>query len=343
MNSQEIIRKLVLHKADLTHEEAKTVFNDIVTNNLTTEEIAGFCCALAVKGETVVEMIAFIEEAMSHAVPVNTPDDKKVVDIVGTGGDGGSTFNISSASAILMSACGAVVAKHGNKAVTGTTGSADAMTLLGLSARMNPRSNERMLAEFGLTFLNAPSFHPSFANVAKTRAGLKVPTFFNILGPLLNPAKVKRIVLGTPFAERTELIADVLLEQKYEHAVVLRSQDGLDEVSPTAPCDLIFIENGEKRKEVVTPEDLGFKRCELKELQVATKEQSVEIIKEVLTNKRHDSCFDTVLMNTGLGLYIAGMVESWQKGIELARQTIEKGEIEFTMQKIKKFIAQHKL
>lgn len=319
---QHAIRKMV-DEQPLTREEARSVMNEIMEGKTTPSQIAGFLLSLRMKGETTEELIGLAQGMRDHAIRVEHefPD---AVDTCGTGGDGGKTFNISTASSIVAAAGGVRIAKHGNRAVSGKSGSADVLEALGVRVSMSPEEALQMLRECGLCFMFAPLYHQAMKHVAPTRAELGVRTCFNLLGPMVNPARVKIQLLGVYDPELTEIVAGVLRELGVERAMVVSGLDYLDELTVTGPTRISELSGGQIQTYEVTPEDFGFERVPISSISGGNAQNNAQLIREILQGARR-ACRDVVLMNAGAILYVSGQVSTLKEGIEKAGDLIDTG------------------
>jgi len=319
---KEAIAKLV-EKIDLSREEMALVMEEIMTGQALPTQIASFLTALRMKGETVEEITAGAEVMRKHVIRINV-DSEIVFDNCGTGGDNSHTFNISTISSFVIAGAGVVVAKHGNRSVSGKCGSADLMEALGVNIEVEKEIIEKCLREIGIGFLFAPRLHPAMKYATPVRRELGVRTIFNILGPLTNPAGATHQLLGIYDKNLGKKIAQALGNLGSQHVLVVHGLDGLDEVS-TASETLIWEWNRGRLEEYkVSPEDFGIKRVSLEELKSKDLEKNKKIALEVLEGKK-GPCYDIVLLNAGCGLYTADRVKNIKEGIELAKEIIAKG------------------
>ena len=318
-----IIQKLI-GKTDLSAIEAEYAMDYIMHAIATPAQTAAFLTALKMKGETAEEIAAFALAMRKNMIKIEPKvADDNLIDTCGTGGDGKGTFNISTCSAIVASACGATVAKHGNRAASSKCGSADVLEELGIKIAVEPRIAERTIETLGFAFLFAPSFHPAMKNVAPVRKELGFRTVFNILGPLANPANVKRQVIGVFDKETAWKIADALRILGTEHALVVSSDT--DEISVSSETDICELNtNGTIKNYRISPEDFGFKKANIDEIRAENKTKSAEIIIDVL-NGKSGIARNVVLLNAGAALYVSGIATSIKHGITLAEEAIDSG------------------
>lgn len=330
---KEAIVKIV-NKADLSYEEAYAVMNEIMSGNTTVTQNAAFLAALSTKSaraETIDEIAGCAAAMRDHATKVET--GLNVFEIVGTGGDGANSFNISTTSALVCAAGGMKVAKHGNRAASSKCGTADCLEALGVNIQQSPAKCIELLNEVGMCFFFAQKYHTSMKYVGAIRKELGFRTVFNILGPLTNPASPKIQLLGVYDDYLVEPLAQVLINLGIKRGMVVYGQEKLDEISASAPTSICEFKDGWFKTYVITPEDFGFERCAKEDLLGGTPEENAIITKEILQGapgaKR-----TAVLLNSGTGLYLAGKAESMQAGIQLAGELIDSGKAYATLQKL---------
>jgi len=316
----EAIAKLVRCES-LSEAEASAAFETIMRGDATPVQIAGFIIALRMKGETVDELTGFAKTARHLSTPIDVDGD--LLDTCGTGGDGLATFNISTLAAITAAACGAKVAKHGNRAASSMCGSADVLEELGVKVDLQPEGVARCIDEAGIGFLFAPIFHPSFRFAGVPRRELGVRTVFNVLGPLCNPAGARYQSLGVADGAMAAKMADVLVRLGVEHAIVFHSEDGMDELSIASPAHVIEID-GKRRDYELDPAELGIKRAPLEAVKGGGPEQNARIAREVLQGAKGPRR-EVVLLNAAAALRAAGVTEDWKEGIAAAAEAIDTG------------------
>ncbi|HHW57628.1 MAG TPA: anthranilate phosphoribosyltransferase [Clostridia bacterium] len=319
---QEAIKKIVL-KENLDEKEAYEVMGEIMSGNGTPSLIGGLLIGLRLKGESVEEITGFAKAMRDNAVKVEL-DSEYVIDTCGTGGDGGKTFNISTAVAIIASAAGVKVAKHGNRAVSSKSGSADVLRELGFDIEAEPQKTKRLIEQKGMGFLFAPLYHTAMKHVAGIRRELGTRTVFNVLGPLTNPAFVKGQVVGVYDKELTHPIAEVLLRLGVEKAMVVHGFDGLDEITTTSPTFVSEVKEGEVIDYVLDPQDYGIPYAKLEDLRGEDAKENAEIILNILKGEKGPKR-DIVLLNTAAALYVGKVVEDLKEGIKLASYLIDTG------------------
>jgi anthranilate phosphoribosyltransferase len=316
----EAIAKLVRCE-HLTEDEAASAFETIMRGDATPVQIAGFLVALRMKGETPDEITGFARTARAVATPIQV--EGALLDTCGTGGDGLATFNISTLSAIVAAACGAKVAKHGNRAASSMCGSADVLEALGVKIDLGPEGVARCIEEAGIGFLFAPVFHPSFRFAGVPRRELGLRTVFNVLGPLCNPAGAKYQALGVADGTTAAKMAAVLVRLGVERAIVFHAGDGMDELSVSSPSHVIEIDGSRKEYEL-DPRELGLAHAPVESMRGGGPEENARIAREILagaTGPRRD----VVLLNSAAALRAAGLAATWKEGIGLAAEAIDSG------------------
>jgi len=318
---REAIHELVAGH-DLDRERARASMDDIMSGEATESQVAGFLVGLRMKGETVEEMIGLVESMRDHATTISAPDG--AVDTCGTGGDGSGTFNISTAAALVMRGAGAVVAKHGNRAASSACGSADVLEALGVAVALPPAAAEECLRRAGIAFLFAPNFHPSMRHAAVPRRELGVRTVFNFLGPLANPARVRRQSVGVGSPEATEKMARVLSALGHQRALVFHGAGGLDELSTEGASQVFDVGGGEVRSFQLDPAALGLPLASRADILGGDAACNAAIIRAVLDGDQ-GAPRDVVLLNAAAGLLAAGIVASMEEGLAAGRESISSG------------------
>jgi len=316
----------------LSQQDASAVMEEIMSGSATPAQLGAFLTALSIKGETAEEIAGLAEVMRSKALQVKTK--KPALDIVGTGGDGLNTFNISSASAIVCAAAGATVAKHGNRAATGKCGSADVLEALGVNISLSAEQVEKCIKKVGIGFMFAPVFHPAMKYAAPVRKEIGIRTVFNILGPLTNPARVEYQLLGVPTPELGEKIAETLARMKMKHAIVVTGENGMDEVSLCGSSTIWEILDGEiQSHRSIKPEDFGFEPCKIDKIAGGTAEENARMVNDIFDGVRGPHS-DAVILNSAVALATAEMVSSMKEAVELAKQTVFSGK---AMNKLSEF------
>ena len=334
---KEAIQKIV-RKGDLSYEEAYEVMNEIMDGKTTATQNAAFLAALSTKStraETIDEISGCAAAMREHATPVAHPG-MKVLEIVGTGGDGSNSFNISTTSAFVIAAAGVKVAKHGNRAASSKSGTADVQEALGVNIAQDPAKALEMLDKVGFCFLFAQKYHAAMKYVGPIRKELGFRTVFNILGPLTNPANPDYFLLGVYDAYLVEPVAKVLDKLGVKNALVVYGEDHLDEISPSAPTLVCELKDGYYRTTTICPEDFGLVRGKKEELVGGTAEENAEITKGILNGSIQGTKRNAVLLNAGLALYAAKAVSTMAEGIEKAAAMIDSGK---AYQKMEEYIA----
>jgi anthranilate phosphoribosyltransferase len=308
---------------DLTQDGARDVMRSIMDGEATPGQIGAFLVALRIKGETADE-IAGCAEAMREHVLVVRPARSDLVDTAGTGGDGARTFNISTAAALVAAAAGAGVAKHGNRAVSSSSGSADVLEALGFNLELAPETIARSIDELGFGFLFAPTHHPAMRHAAPVRRELATRTVFNVLGPLTNPAGARAQVVGVYAPELVPTIAEVLARLDAERAFVVHGAGGVDELSPAGPNLVCEVVDGEVRRREIDPLDLGIERCAPEELGGGDPAENAETIRRIFAGA-HGGKRDAVLLNAAGAIAAGGLAHDLGEGVGLAREAIDSG------------------
>ena len=309
---------------DLTKDEAMYTQDMILTGQATEAQIACILTALKMKGETLDEITGFAAVLRDKANTIS-PDVDNYVDLVGTGGDCTYSFNISTTSAFVVAASGLPVAKHGNRSISSKSGAGDVLEALGVNIAADPDVVKKCVEEVGIGFMFAPHFNPAMKYVGKVRKDLGFRTIFNILGPLSNPSRAKAMVVGVYTSKLTDVIAKAMMNIGVERAFVVSGCDNMDEITLTGGTTISEIKDGRVNTFTVTPEQFGFKRCGLDELQGGDSTVNAGITKNILSGKEKGAKRDIVLLNAGATLYVGGMADSIQAGIRLAQETIDSG------------------
>ena len=319
---REAIQRL-LDGRDLTRDEARDVMDQVMRGDATAAQIAGFLIALRFKGETVEEIAGSAEAMRRHALPVHPLRDD-VIDTAGTGGDGSGTLNLSTASALVAAGAGAAVAKHGNRAVSSSCGSADVLEALGFDIELDPATIARSIDELGFGFLYAPLHHPAMRHAGPVRRELATRTVFNVLGPLTNPAGAGGQVVGVFAEDLAEKVAEALLLLGTRHAFVVHGAGGIDELSPAGPNLVYEVKDGRIRRRVVDPASLGLDLSEPHDLRGGTPEENAAAVRAVLTGAA-GPLRDAVLLNAAFALIVAGRVDDPRDGLEVAARAVDSG------------------
>src|SRR5262245_34453854 len=317
-----LIEKLVRHE-DLTMDEATAAMREVMEGRVPSAALAALLSALRMKGERPVELVGFARAMREHSVKISRPEGE-VCDTCGTGGDRAGTFNISSAAAIVVAACGAKVAKHGNRSVSSRCGSADVFEQLGVNLAASPAVVERALHTGNIAFFFAPTFHPSMKHAGPTRREMGVRTAFNLLGPLTNPAGATRQVVGVPRADLTDLLARSLRLLGSTRAWVVHGADGIDEISTTGHTKVSECRDGSVHTFYIHPSEFGIRKATLTELLGGDAAENAAIVRRVLEGHA-GAPRDAVVLNAGAALFVANRVESVREGINVATTAIDSG------------------
>jgi anthranilate phosphoribosyltransferase len=331
--------KAVVTGRSLTEREMCAVVEQMMDGEVTGAQIGGLLLALRMKGESVDELCGAARALRQHAVPVRTPPGV-VVDTCGTGGDARGTFNVSTTAALIVAGAGVRVAKHGNRAVTGSTGAADVLEALGVTLDAPVEVLEGCLADVGIAFLFAPRFHPAMARLAAARREIGVRTIFNLVGPLANPAGVRHQVVGVFRREWVEPVARVLGRLGVVRALVVHGRDGLDEITLTDATDAAEVDAGGVREYVITPEELGLDRCDLDALRVEGSKEAAEAVRRVLAGE-HGPRRDVAIANAAAALYVAGSCKSLADGTTLAVDALDSGRAQTVLRRLVEWSTRH--
>lgn len=331
---KEAIMKIV-DKQDLTYDEAYTVMNEIMSGETSPTQNAAFLASLSTKSakaETTDEIAGCAAAMRSHAIKVD--HNMEVLEIVGTGGDGAHSFNISTTSALVIAAGGVKVAKHGNRAASSKCGAADCLEALGININLEPEKCVELLDKVGICFLFAQKYHTSMKYVGSIRKELGIRTVFNILGPLTNPASPSMQILGVYDEYLVEPLAKVLDSLGVKRGMVVYGTDKMDEISASSPTRICEINNGEFRSYTITPEDFGLNSCEKADLVGGTPEENAKITRQILNGEKGPKR-NAVLLNAGAALYIGGKADSFADGVALAANLIDSGKALATLEAFK--------
>ncbi|MFM8609001.1 MAG: anthranilate phosphoribosyltransferase [Burkholderiaceae bacterium] len=320
---QEALQRTIEHR-EIFHDEMLKVVRMIMSGELSPVMMAALITGLRVKKETIGEITAAAQVMREFSTKVSVPDTSHLVDIVGTGGDGSHTFNISTCSMFVAAAAGAKVSKHGNRSVSSKSGSADVLEALGVNIHLKPEAIAQCIAQTGIGFMFAPNHHPAMKNVAPVRKELGVRTIFNILGPLTNPAGAPNMLMGVFHPDLVGIQVRALQRLGTEHALVVYGRDGMDEVSLGAATMVGELQNGEISEYEIHPEDFGLPMASNRALKVETPEQSQRMLMGVLDNEP-GAARDIVIFNAGVALYAANVAASIADGIARARKALESG------------------
>lgn len=322
MQIQSAIAQIV-EGTSLNRTDMQSVMQQVMTGECTDAQIGGLLIALRMKGETVDEITA-AAEVMSELASHVTVDAPNLIDIVGTGGDGTSTFNVSTAASFVAAGAGANVAKHGNRSVSSKSGSADLLEQAGANLNLDAAQVARVIEGAGVGFMFAPMHHSAMKYAIGPRKEMAVRTLFNVLGPLTNPAKVKRQVVGVFNLELTDILANVFKHLGSHHTLVVHSDDGMDEISIGAPTTVSELVNGDVSRYIIRPEDFGLQTAPIDQIVVASSAESLTLINKVLAGEPGPAR-DIVLLNAGAGVYVSGLATSLADGVAQAIIAIDSG------------------
>jgi anthranilate phosphoribosyltransferase len=308
--------------ASLTREEARSAFDDLLSGEVTPAQGGAFLMALRVRGEALDEIVGAVSAMRGRMTRVNAPAD--AMDIVGTGGDHSGSYNISTLASMIVAGCGIPVAKHGNRAASSRSGAADVLTALGVKIGLDPAALERCLAEAGLCFMFAQAHHASMRHVAPVRVELGTRTLFNLLGPLSNPAGVRRQLLGVFSDTWLEPLTQVLKEMGTERVWTVHGSDGLDEITTTGPTHVVALENGTIHRFTVTPDEVGLTTARPEDLKGADPEHNAAELRRVLDGEK-TAYRDIAVLNAAAALVVAGEAGNLREGVERAASAVDSG------------------
>ena len=328
MNIQQALNHITKN-IHLTQAQMEDVMRSIMQGEATDAQIGALMMGLRLKGESIDEITAAARIMREFAIKIDVSDIEYLVDIVGTGGDGQNLFNVSTASSFVISAAGATIAKHGGRGVSSKSGSSDLLEQAGIRLDLDMAQIERVIREMGVGFLFAPNHHQAMKYAAAPRRELGIRSFFNLLGPLTNPAGVKRFVIGVFSDELCVPMAEVLKQLGAEHVMVVHSKDGLDEISLAAETMVAELKNGEITEWTIKPEDFGITSQTLTGLSVADSAESLKLIKDALGKNKSDigeKAADMITLNAAAGLYVSGLCKDMKQAVDLAQDIIYGGQ-----------------
>ncbi|WP_417691707.1 anthranilate phosphoribosyltransferase [Roseibium sp.] len=329
-NFKDFIAK-VAEGQSLSHEEAKQAFDTILSGSATPSQLGGFLMALRVRGETVSEVTGAVASMREKMVRVEAPAD--AIDIVGTGGDNSGSYNISTCTAIVVAGCGIPVAKHGNRSLSSKSGSAEALSELGINIDIGPAKISECIEKAGIGFMFAPLHHGAMKHVGPTRMELGTRTIFNILGPLSNPAGVTRQLLGVFDRRWLEPIAQALREMGTKDLWVVHGSDGMDEITTTGPSYISELKNGEIRSFEINPADVGLAQVDISALKGGEPAENAAALRKVLAGEKN-AYRDVVLFNAAASLVVAGKCETLSEGLAIATKSIDSGAAEGRLERL---------
>jgi anthranilate phosphoribosyltransferase len=323
---------LLMNGQHLTSNQMKEATEKLLHEDTNESQIASFLTALRMKGETTEEIAALVEGIRKQALPVQSLGFP-LMDNCGTGGDHSNSFNISTTSAFVLSAGGVAVAKHGNRSISSNSGSADVFEHLGVSLTASSDQIHEQLSKVGLTFLFAQHVHPKLKKIVKVRKELKIPTIFNVLGPLTNPLSISTQLVGVFHRDYIEKISDVLHLLGRKRAVIVHGNNGMDEASLSGENELLLLEGGKKNRFTINPDEIGLPSYMLKEIEGGNPKENADILLSVLKGKK-GAYLDTVLLNAGIGFFASGRVNSIQEGVHTSREVIRSGKALIKLQEL---------
>ncbi len=309
----------------LSFEEMATAMNEILQGEHKDETIANFLQNLTSKGETDDELLAMLNKLNQFSVSISPNCKSSVIDMCGTGGDNLKTFNISTAASFVVAAAGGYVAKHGNRSVSGVSGSADIFEYFGFDLGSDPTKVVNMIENIGIGFMFAPTFHPAMKNVANARKILGKRTAFNLLGPLSNPANVKHQLVGVFADGYIKRIVKMMQKNNSETILAVRSEDGMDELSATSKNKVCMLKNNEITEFVINPEDYNIRNGSLSDIQISTKQEAINAFTNVLNDTSNKTMKDVTILNAAGGILVSGICDRFDDSLELSRETINNG------------------
>jgi anthranilate phosphoribosyltransferase len=322
---REGIQKLI-EGSNLTHEESGQIMTEMMSGKATNSQTAAFLTALRMKGEAVEELIAFASVMRKNCCQIKPRVRGRLVDTCGTGGDKVKTFNVSTTAAFVIAGAGVSVAKHGNRAVTSKSGSADVLEKLGLNLNLKPDAIQGIIEKVGVGFMFAPAFHPAMKYAAETRREIGIRTVFNILGPLTNPACANAQLVGVYDLKLVVSMAYALGQLGCEEAMVVHGIEGMDEISTVGKTVIAHLKQGKVTKSEFAPKDFGIKKAAIADLQLSTPEESAETLFKILRGKTIDDAkAEIVLVNSAAGIIVGGKAKDFKEGMEIARESILSG------------------
>ncbi|WP_096200931.1 anthranilate phosphoribosyltransferase [Bacillus sp. FJAT-45350] len=322
---KEILAKCI-DGATLTEVEAKTIMDEIMTGKASPSQISSLLSILRFRGETVDEMTGFARSMKSHVTTI-PHQEGQLIDTCGTGGDKAKTFNISTVTAIVLSSMGVKVAKHGNRAVSSKSGSADVLENLGVSIQGSPEEAASALKSNGMCFLFAPLYHHAMKHAVTPRKEIGFRTIFNLLGPMTNPANADRQLIGVFDTNYAEKMASTLQRLGTKRAMLVTGGEGLDECSISTHTNVVELRNGIIERYTITPEEVGLKRGPLSDIQVQSTEESARMIESIIHGEGNETATNIVLLNTAAGLYVSDEVETLKEGVQLAKEALTSGKV----------------
>ena len=323
---------------NLTFDEMSSVMSDILNGKNSDQEIANFLSELSEKGESDEELRAMLKKMNEFSVNISPMCHGNLIDVCGTGGDNLQTFNISTTASFVIAAAGGSVAKHGNRSVSGVSGSADIFEYFGFDLNSEPWEVEELIEKLGIGFMFAPKFHPAMKNVASARKILAKRTAFNLLGPLSNPAKVKHQLIGVFANDYINRIVKIMQKNHSEIILAVRSEDGMDELSTTSNNKICMLKNNEISEFIINPEKYNLQKGQLSDIQIKTKQEAIDSFVNVLNNSSNRTMKEITILNAAGGMVAGGMCENFEEGVEMSLNTINSGK---AFEKLKQFAKEY--
>ena len=320
-------------RQNLSFEQMTIAMNEILQGECTDEIIAKFLQALSLKGETDDELLAMLNKMKQFSVNILPNCKSSLIDMCGTGGDNLKTFNISTSASFVVAAAGGYIAKHGNRSVSGISGSADIFEYFGFDLDSEPTAVANMIEKIGIGFMFAPKFHPAMKNVVKARRILGKRTAFNLLGPLSNPANVKHQLIGVFADNYIKRIVKIMQKNHSKTILAVRSEDGMDELS-TSKSKVCMLKNNEITEFIINPTDYSIEKGNLSDIQISSKQEAIDAFVRVLNNTSNKTMKEVTMLNAAGGMLVGGMCDRFDDGVELARETIDSGK---SFKKLKEF------
>ena len=319
---------------DLSSEQMTIVMDEILSGKYDDNTIAKFLQNLTLKGETNDELLAMLEKMNQFSVSISPNCQNRIIDMCGTGGDNLKTFNISTTASFVVAAAGGYIAKHGNRSVSGVSGSADIFEYFGFDLDSEPSKIVNMIEKIGIGFMFAPKFHPAMKNVVNARKILSKRTAFNLLGPLSNPANVKHQLIGVFADDYIKRIVKIMQKNHSETILAVRSEDGMDELSTTSKNKACMLKNNEITEFIINPADYNIGNSSLSDIQISTKQEAIDAFLNVLNNTSNTTMLNITILNAAGGLLVGDVCDRFDEGVELARETIKSGK---AFEKLKQF------
>jgi anthranilate phosphoribosyltransferase len=321
MNTNQLLEKII-EKKNMSSDEVHFFLDEFIAWNINDAQMTAFLIALRMKGETVDEIYGLITSMQNHMIVF--PEITSAIDTCGTGGDKLGTFNISTTVAFVVAGAGVPIIKHGNRAASSNCGSADVLSELGVNIMLTPDQSKNVFGNVGMVFLFAPLYHPATKHIVPIRKALGTRTVFNYLGPFLNPARVKKQIIGVPTISIAKILAEVALKLNYEHLLIVTSENGMDEIDINSKTTLFEIKGKNFSKQIIEPQKLGFKKYSFNEIKGGNSKENTKILTEILDGKK-SAKRDIVILNSAYALVVADKVQTIEEGLLLTEQSIDSG------------------